>query len=99
MLQHLFYILDTESFNDSFNLKIMNDNFSSHSSNYKGSNNKHKKYAFPMYTKIFGNILKNKRKKASDEFNIIQDDNITNKLDDIISESDSEMLYELDISE
>ena len=99
MLQHLFYILDTESFNDSFNLKIMNDNFSSHSSNYKGSNNQHKKYAFPMYTKIFGNILKNKRKKASDEFNIIQDDNITNKLDDIISESDSEMLYELDISE
>ena len=99
MLQHLFYILDTESFNDTFNLKIMNNIFSSHSSNYKGSNNKHKKFAFPMYTKIFGNILKSKRKKVSDGFNIIQDDNITDQVDDIIFESDSEMPYELDISE
>ena len=99
MLQHLFYILDTESFNDTFNLKIMNNIFSSHSSNYKGSNNKHKKFAFPMYTKIFGNILKSKRKKVSDGFNIIQDDNITGQVDDIIFESDSEIPYELDISE
>ena len=77
----------------------MNNIFSSHSSNYKGSNNKHKKFAFPMYTKIFGNILKSKRKKVSDGFNIIQDDNITGQVDDIIFESDSEIPYELDISE